>query len=191
MAKSTFWRVPGYALRFTDNCPVYCVPIKKGRNELIKEGVAEESIHIQRSFDLRYQGQSYYLNITLTGNIQLDIQQQAIEDFHRLHKERYGHQLDLSVELVNLRVGLTSAAGEINLVSHESLKDNNQAEQACEQIKLIGINESVLVYARTQLKTEERITGPMLITETVSTSYIAPGWNCEKDGAGNLKLNRL
>jgi N-methylhydantoinase A len=36
----------------------------------------------------------------------------------------------------------------------------------------------------------QRIKGPALITETVATTWIAPGWECQVNGQGNLRLNR-
>ena len=164
------------------------VLIEKGRDELLKEGVAADSIQIHRSLDLRYQGQSYYLNITLAENINEQSRQQARDDFHQLHEARYGHQLKLQVELVNLRVGLMSPAGELNMAKEIS---ETKIENDIQHVELVGVDGNVPIYPRAQLQVGKILKGPMLITETVSTTFIAPDWTCEKDEVGNLKLNRL
>ena len=35
-----------------------------------------------------------------------------------------------------------------------------------------------------------RIEGPAIVTETVATTWLAPGWDCEVDALGNLLLER-
>jgi N-methylhydantoinase A/oxoprolinase/acetone carboxylase beta subunit len=47
------------------------------------------------------------------------------------------------------------------------------------------------IYQRQQLAAGQRIKGPALICETVSTTLIDSGWGAEVDAWGNLILQRL
>jgi len=152
--------------------------VQQGTQALLSEGVSEETIESVCSVDLRYQGQSYYLNIDWTA---IDEAKQA---FHDLHESRYGHQLNLPVELVNVRVALRSQPEVLKLKKLE----RSRIAKPASQINLYGIDNEVPVYARDDLVAQQVINGPALITETVSTTFLAQGWQATVDEAGNLLL---
>jgi N-methylhydantoinase A len=110
--------------------------------------------------------------------------------FHELHEKRYGHQLDLPVEIVNVRLSLKGHAAKIIL---SELKKNNEPDrhQEIQFVTLHDIENDVPVYQRNKLYCGQKITGPALITETVSTTYIEPGWLCEVEKNSCLLLHRL
>jgi N-methylhydantoinase A len=151
----------------------------QGRHELIAEGVASEEIEAQRSLDLRYEGQSYYLNLPWADISSCE------SAFHRLHATRYGHELDLPVELVNLRVGLTARPTPFVLAPLTA----GDTVTSHDQVSLYGVEQPVTVLVREGLVSGQELTGPALITETSSTTYLAPDWRCEVDLAGNLLLS--
>ncbi|MDH3947360.1 MAG: hydantoinase/oxoprolinase family protein [Gammaproteobacteria bacterium] len=158
---------------------VYAELEAQGRQELIAEGVAGVEIEVRRSLDLRYEGQSYYLNLPWNDISSCE------EAFHRLHAERYGHELDLPVELVNLRVGLASRPTPLVLTSLSV----EASSSPYGQVSLYGVEAPAAVYARAGLVAGQQLTGPALITETISTTYLAPDWRCDVDSAGNLLLS--
>ena len=80
-----------------------------GRAELAREGVAPGQVTAQFTLDLRYPGQSHTLNLAWAGCAA------TAAAFHALHEQRYGHRMDLPVELVNLRCGLQGAPADIRL----------------------------------------------------------------------------
>ena len=160
---------------------VYAQLESQGREELLAEGVAEADIELQPSLDLRYEGQSYYLNVPWHDN--LDASEKA---FHHYHAERYGHDLDLPVELVNVRLGLRAPATAISLAP----LPQGEPGSPHDTVTLYGVGEPSGVYARGELVAEQQLCAPALITETVSTTYLAPGWCCDVDGVGNLLLKR-
>jgi N-methylhydantoinase A len=151
-----------------------------GIEELCEEGQERAAIEIRYSLDLRYQGQSYTLNLPWQ-----DCATTAAA-FHRLHESRYGHRMDAPVELVNLRVALEGAAAPITL---DSLL-LRQSAKPLEVVELVGVTGRVPRYAREQLAADQRIEGPALITETVSTTWVEAGWTCRVDPVGNLLLER-
>lgn len=154
---------------------------QQGLSALTEEGVAEKDIMTEYSLDCRYLGQSYFLNVKWQ-NIKT-----AIEDFQKLHAKRYGHQLDLEVELVNLRLSLKSQTEEMQLPGVDKNKSTSTEQHfTC----LYGVNNDVQIVHRDDLSCGEKIMGPALITETVSTTYLAPGWSCEVDKSGCLLLTK-
>lgn len=155
---------------------------QQGISALKAEGVKEEDIISEYSLDCRYFGQSYFLNVKWK-NIEI-----AIDEFQKLHAKRYGHDLELDVELVNLRVSLKSQVEDITL---PVIKNNHALEGDITYATLYGIDKEVPILNRDELSCGEKIIGPVLITETVSTTYLAPGWSCEVDKSGCLLLYKL
>ena len=159
--------------------------IMQGEQALIGESVAKKDIVIGASLDCRYQGQSYTLNIGY------DLKNAAavgdsLEQFRQLHLKRYGHALDLPVELVNVRVGLKALPTEIAL-QKVTTKENAQPYTSH---KIAGSEEVMHVYHREDIALQQVLDGPALITETTATTFIDEAWQCSKDVYGNLLLSR-
>jgi N-methylhydantoinase A len=147
-----------------------------GRAALRSEGVHDPDVHC--SLDLRYAGQSATLNLPWTTV------EAAGRGFHVAHEARFGHALDLPVELVNVRCGLTAAVPELTLPPPAATR----AAAPLSRVTVHGVTAPVPVHARDHLPAGQVLAGPALITEAVSTTWVAPGWVCEVDGAGNLLL---
>jgi N-methylhydantoinase A len=157
-------------------------------DELQQEGEAslrrelpQGKVRSSASLDLRYRGQSYTLNVPWQGS-----REESAEQFHLAHQERYGHRLDLPVELVNLRLQLQGPRPELPFGASGGAQHEPQVERA----SLYGIDGAVDVRAREALGAGDEISGPALITERVSTTWLAPGWHCLVDPHGNLMLER-
>ncbi|MFP4609909.1 MAG: hydantoinase/oxoprolinase family protein [Thiohalophilus sp.] len=177
-------RTLGGLLRDRDNATLdnaFRALIEPGLEAMQQEGVARETIEVQPSVDLRYQGQSYYLNVSWQN---ID---QATADFHAQHEQRYGHRLALPVELVNLRAALQRPPQEIVL---QAVSRGEPAEPY-EYVDLHGIETPVPVYAREELVVGQTLRGPALVTETVSTTYLAPYWQARVHETGCLLLTRI
>jgi len=136
-------------------------------------------IHIKQTIDVRYQGQSNTLNIPWQ-NLQ-NIEQA----FHQKHKDSYGHDLDVDIELVNLRVRAIEQRQSFELPAWQVTEMPKD-----ELATMPGIENPVPVINRAGLKVGQKITGPALITETSSTTWIAEGWSAVVDEVGNLALFR-
>jgi N-methylhydantoinase A len=148
-----------------------------GRRELVEEGVAETAIAHEFSVDLRYQGQSYTLNLPWLDR------QRTEAAFHEAHERRYGHRLETPVELVNLRARLHGRPPEIHLPRLAA----GGADQP-RYVRLSGYEYAVAVWRREGLQAGQQLVGPALITETVATTYLPAGWDCCVDDMGNLRL---
>lgn len=150
------------------------------RAALRREGVADTDITSRYSADLRYRGQSYTLNLPWAAPATLR------GAFHQQHEQRYGHRLDLPVELVNLRVGVRTAAPSLDLDLHIPAREQKPMRYQ----PMWGIGDAVPVWHREALSTTEVIPGPAIIADAVSTTFVEGGWRCRRDRWGTLLLTR-
>jgi len=161
----------------------------KGKQALLQEGLAEDQIHVSASVDLRYKGQSYTLNIPWLGA------EKSLDDFHFSHEQRYGHRLELPVEIVTARIKVQGQTDGITIFENilKQQQGAGSAEGKLQQAttSLYGIEKPVPIFQREQLSEKDLIDGPALITETVSTTFIEPGWLCRADAIGNLLLKKV
>ncbi len=146
---------------------------------LISDGIAANDCSSTSDLDLRYLGQSYTLTVPWQGTAA------TAAAFHARHEARYGHRLDTDVELVNLRVAVQGPLPQVSLPSPSPV-----ARTEVRTTRLYGIDNPVPVFPRECLAEGECLNGPALITETVATTYLAPGWQCRVDAVGNLVLER-
>jgi N-methylhydantoinase A len=151
-----------------------------GVRELLREGLSLPDIATAYSLDLRYLGQSYTLNLSWSSCSEVE------NAFHQMHEKRYGHRMDAPVELVNLRVSLEGPGPKVELASPAA----GSPGSARESVGLVGLDEPVPCYERSDLVAGQGIEGPALITEMVSTAWIEPGWTCSVDRSGSLLLEK-
>ena len=156
--------------------------VVQGQSELLDEGVQPDDIRAEFALDLRYYGQSYTLNIPFH-----DLKQ-AAADFARLHLQRFGHTLDSDVELVNLRVALSASGSDLYLRAGDSQAGSRGPIEAA---VLAGCERPVPVWRRDDLQWETVYRGPLLIIDTVATSYVAAGWTASRHRSGCLFIDRI
>jgi len=145
---------------------------------LLLEGVAEQDQQRSDSLDLRYLGQSSTLEVTWRDT------QTCLGVFHQMHRERYGHDLDQPVELVNLRISLTGPNTEPPLQRAQV----GTPASAVRTVTMADTGQPVPVYERDQLCRDQLINGPALITEKVATTWLAPDWNVRVHRSQSLVL---
>jgi len=153
---------------------------ERGRSALLKEDVADAAIEVRETVDCRYRGQSFSINLPWRGIVE------TVSMFHARHAKLYGHQLQQTVELVTLRSKVQSAPSMLEL---PSMQHNNKKADDIQAAQQAQADAGLPVYARDELR--KSIVGPALITETVSTTYLAPGWQCTPDDRGSLLLTKV
>jgi N-methylhydantoinase A len=139
----------------------------------------------ERSFDLRYRGQGYELNVPATAD--------ANARFHQEHQRRYGyHHEGREVELVTLRLRVRLRVPQSQELSHSATQKRKQTSVVpVEHATLFFHNKSVRtpVFEREDLVRGRRMTGPAVITEYSATTVITPGKNFWIDAAENLLIS--
>ena len=146
-----------------------------GKVELITEGVNENEIEAQYSLDLRYQGQSNALNIPWSSITECE------RDFHVQHEKRYGHYMEIAVELVDVRVKISARNRKFDFGSYFGVQTH-----LLDKLEIKGN-----VFNREELSSGSVIRGPATIVEPIATTWIAEHWLCKVDHVGNLLLERL
>jgi len=136
----------------------------------------------QYSVDLRYKGQSFALNLPWS-----DIESMSLA-FNQLHQKRYGHAMEVDIELVNIRVAITATAPPFKLPKLSS--DSSVQNSLINSVAIYGIKENVNVYQREGLVCGQLIEGPALIVEKVSTTFVEQNWCGKIDCYGNILLER-
>lgn len=152
-------------------------------------GPASDGLKLEYSLDLRYQGQSYSLNSAWLQSLE-----KQTEQFHNQHAGRYGHQLDLPIELVNLRVQLIAETAGLHLAKQVQPSDvNGLAENFNPEAngEVYGVSGPVPIWQRDQLSAGQQLSGPAIISDQTGTTWLAPNWRCEVDSYGNLLLFSL
>jgi N-methylhydantoinase A len=151
-----------------------------GMEQLALEGLHPSVLASKRSVDLRYQGQSYTLNIDwhALGSV--------LDAFEQLHRQRYGYSHDGPIELLTIRVNLSTE--KIPFVLPQLIKQPH-----CNNIrhcKVYGETEHAKLLARADLNPGETFEGPAIITEYAATTFVATNWSVLLDGFGNLLLQK-
>ncbi|AGA88994.1 N-methylhydantoinase A/acetone carboxylase, beta subunit [Thioflavicoccus mobilis 8321] len=148
------------------------------------EGRGRAELTAEHSIALRYQGQSYTLDLPWQGCTATETA------FHAHHEARYGHRLDLPVELVDLRVRVTAPALALDLAGAAPAAPSPPGTA-----RVAGIAAPVPVLSRGDLAhhhgdAAHPLAGPAIVIDDYATTWLAPGWHGWCDTTGNLRLER-
>ena len=148
-----------------------------GREELEQDGIDSAAVSAAASVDLRYRGQSYTLNLPW------DDVPRTRAAFHALHEHRYGHALDLPVELVNIRTDLRAPHLPVELPRLEP-------GTVAPEVRFTRVAElgDVPVLARSNFTVSTLFDGPAVILDEGATTFLDPGWSLRVDAWGHLHL---
>jgi N-methylhydantoinase A len=155
------------------------------RATLRREGFSESKQRHERSLAVRYQGQSFEIEIKQTsGNI--------AGAFHRAHHARYGYAQEKNVvEVVSARVrsiGVVekSKARRCRVSGGKSFaKPHGFAVSYFERKRI-----RAAVYRREELQAGSRLRVPCIVTEYSATTLIPEGWDARLDANGNLLMSQ-
>jgi len=153
---------------------------RRAVSELSAEGISRAQIKHELFADMRYRGQSYELEVALTPGF--------VEEFHKSHQQTFGHSSpDSPVEVVNLR--LRSSASGPSITPHKITRNTKSPTAVARIDTLVGDKlHRVPIYSRDDLAAGAKITGPLIVVELSSTSYVAPEFAMRVDDFGNLHL---
>jgi N-methylhydantoinase A len=151
----------------------------QARSVLRAQGAANGALAMRRTFDARYRGQSFELEVEGT--------KRAARAFHDEHRRRYGYCVEEEpVEIVSARLTATASLAPLPRATPANL---NGAATGSREVWLDGRYASAPVYDRTGLDAETLLPGPALIEEADSCTYVALGWNARVEDAA-LVLER-
>ncbi|MDR7402937.1 MAG: hydantoinase/oxoprolinase family protein [Armatimonadota bacterium] len=166
---------------------------EKGIAQLREENFRSGEMELTWSLDMRYEGQSYELNVPLDRRERLgpgDLAA-AAERFHRLHQRLYAYSSrEETLQVVNLRV---TALGKTPPVRFPALElrpgDGRQARKEARPVYFAGRGMvETPVYERDLLQPGDVVRGPAVVEETISSTLLIPGARCTVDAYRNLVI---
>jgi N-methylhydantoinase A len=155
--------------------------------------VRGKDLTIERSADVRYQGQYHELEIKFPAN---DVTQKAIkqvvEEFHQLHKELFTFSLPwVPVEIINLRMTAKVKSQKIPITKIAAgTKDPSGALIRKRQCYFDGKFVESPIYDGLKLEAGNTILGNAIIEEATTTTVIPAGNVCMVDDYGNYIVVR-
>ncbi len=152
----------------------YAALFQQAYDDLRAEGIAEGDMTLHALADLRYSGQSFELTVPLADDL--------AAAFHDAHHRRYGYALpERPVELVTLRVQAVGRVAKPALAPEPVVPRQPPASEA---------RAGLPVYERDALLPGAQFSGPALVCQLDSTTFVAAGWLARVDGYHNLLLER-
>jgi N-methylhydantoinase A len=153
--------------------------------------VAGDDFTAARSVDMRYQGQTFQLNVEVPdGEIDADAFDILTERFYERYEAIYGHaDRDTPTEAITWRL---QAVNEIDGISTRPLQQESTVEDAVKTQRDVCVDGEFVehtVYDRYDLPPEASFDGPAIIEETESTSIAGPGTTIEVDEIGNVLIH--
>ncbi|MDB6095464.1 MAG: hypothetical protein JWM32_3026 [Verrucomicrobia bacterium] len=150
----------------------------------IKSG-GERTHRLDRRLQLRYQGQSHSLTVEIPGGTIKDREVAAL--FHEAHRRLFGYAFaDEPVEIVALWAVVTLHARES--VTPPYSPEKSPARIGERNVFLHGKNIEAAVYRRFSLASGTVISGPAVIEQPDTTTWVPPGHQAKVDPFGNLVL---
>ena len=154
-------------------------------NSVINQGIKKSSIVLIKKAFLHYQGSHQNLEITFDD---VEIMRNS---FEIEHKKRFGFYVKgrkILIEMLTVEaVGTSSENYDFSNIENPSTDaiaiDNKE-------MIVNGLKISIPIYQRSNLKVEQIISGPAIISEPTGTNIIDEGWSANLDKFYNLILNR-
>jgi N-methylhydantoinase A len=156
---------------------------RDGVRAMRAEGFAPREIRIEHSYDLRYAGQAYELNVPATGDF--------VRAFHAEHERRYGYSdSQRAVEVVNVRAKFIGAAPAIRWPRQKSAGvDSRRAIATRRAVWFQWKRAETPIYVREKLRSGNALRGPAIVAEYSATTVVPPGWRGRVDAFENLILS--
>jgi N-methylhydantoinase A len=168
---------------------------RQARETLVREGVSEQEITLERTLDLKYYPQTTYLNVPVSnGQVSQETIDQAVEMFLARHEQEFGYSVSLeftSVEFVNARLVATGPAptGELKETTETGTADEARIGSRRVHFAEAGGWIESQIYNRERLKRGVAFDGPAIVEQADSTSVVPPGARVEVDGYRNLVMD--
>jgi N-methylhydantoinase A len=155
--------------------------------------VRGQDLAIERSADVRYQGQFHELEIKFPSNdiTKKDIEQ-MVQEFNQLHKESFTFYLPwVPIEIINLRITAKLKSQKIPITRIAAgTKDPSMALIKRKHCYFDGKIVETPIYDGLKLKADNTIPGNAIIEETTTTTVIPAGNVCTVDDYGNYIVVR-
>jgi N-methylhydantoinase A len=163
---------------------------EEGKTNLRQEGVADERVRIEASFDVRYVGQFHEVEVSAPMQLTADDLTQVEQRFHQTHDALYGYALPgAPLELINLRL---RAIGMTEKPHFESVpfvgSDPRAALKGRRPAFFAGEWHDTPVYDGLKCEHGFTISGPALVEQPNTTILVPPGYQLVCDAYRNYVM---
>lgn len=141
---------------------------------------------IDRHADMRYHGQSFETPVDLHPSAPSELISSLSAAFHSRYHITYGYaDPEALVEVINLRVSITGVTPKPALSLLPTATAPAKASGS-RQVYLGGTPFNAAVYQREPLTAGHRFSGPAIVEQYDSTTFVPAGFDVEVDVYGNL-----
>ncbi len=159
----------------------------QARDDLRRDGFAENDIRIERALDMRYAGQGYEVTMSCTAQEAAALDRLR-KGFDAEHKRQFGHMApEEPVEVVSYRL---RGIGMVPAVSMPKFKAEGgkpaDALRETRQVRFNGKTVSCPVYQREKLDVGVSLRGPAILDQFDCTTVICAGQAARVDEWKNL-----
>ena len=160
---------------------------------IVRQGAPDGRLDITRTAFMRYRGQGHEIEIALPER---DLCAGDIEPLTRLFEDGYSRQFSrpvpgMSIEILNWAVRVSTRSRPLAKNHPEPrLSDVASTDVATIHCDLTGKALSAVVVSRATLEAGDGLSGPALITEPQTTTFVGADFKARVDARGNLVLTR-
>jgi len=165
--------------------------------QMESEGFPGDQIEIQRSADVRFQGQAYELTMEMPDRTLTEDDAPALFDaFLKTYEQTYGEGTawkGVPASLINYSVTVTGRQGRPDLAKAAAQADaGTAAPRETRRVFLPGQREwaEVPIIGEEHFPVGMKVEGPAIIDENDTTIYVPPGTTAERDEYLNYVLTR-
>ncbi len=146
--------------------------------ELRRRGLPAARWRVERTVDLRYEGQSFELRLPFGPRL--------ADRFAEAHRARYGFVTDCRVVAVTLRGRAIGARGKPSIPRWRA--ERGDARIGAQRVAWGGALHAVAAFDRERLKAGACLRGPALVLEYSATTWVPPGATLGVDPWGSLRI---
>jgi N-methylhydantoinase A len=139
--------------------------------------------------DMRYAGQAFDLQVAIPDSLRVRPNVNDLSElFHRAHERIYSFRdLESGVEITTERV---QVAGKMPGIALPKVPRRTAATpKSRRQVYHLGQYRNVPVYWRPDLGSGTTLSGPAIIEQEDSTTWVLPDWSLRVDSVGNMLLS--
>ncbi|WP_327120738.1 hydantoinase B/oxoprolinase family protein [Streptomyces sp. NBC_01341] len=159
---------------------------KRTRADLRADGVPDGAIHTRARILLRYAGTDAPLPVDHGPPSAMTA------EFTEAHRARYGFTMDKPLVVEAVSVEATGTAGpHVPPDTATAGREGPLAPLGTVPVFTGGGWRDAALYRRAELRPDDTVTGPAVVTEHDATTVVDPGWQAAAGPAGHLVLKRV
>jgi N-methylhydantoinase A len=178
-------------LDFTELGTIFKEIENQAYKTLIAEGTTGDEIKYNRTIEMGYEDQYYFIETPVPGGaLEESVGKEIGESFESLHEARYGHRIKAPLKITRI---LLKATGKIKDLPVKEIRKGKSipagALKKKREVYLDGEFVEANIFERGRLTCGNIIPGPAIIEEPFHTTVVMAGQNCEVDKYGNLIIH--